>query len=249
MLGQVGPNAVLDPLVLGGASIIASIIGTFFVKAKKGRKIMNALRIVLGVLVFHSATASRNAPSYVSLVGLILTALMVVITEYYTATEYAPVRPCRGGFAKRADATNIIAGLAVATACDGAASALPSAASICWASYDRRSLRNCVAVISMLSMYGNHHRRIGSLGPITDNAGGIAVMAELPAVDSRHHGPIGRVGEYDGRRRPRATRSRAGSCRARAVWLYLIDLKHHLQNPASRFHMEPAQIEQALSFS
>src|SRR3712207_5834030 len=96
-------SAVVYPLVLGGASIIASIIGTFFVKTSEGGKIMGALYkgvIVSGVLAaiaFWFITDSMMGPDApklfgAAIIGLALTAAMVVITEYYTATEYAPVR-------------------------------------------------------------------------------------------------------------------------------------------------------------
>ncbi|HET9031710.1 MAG TPA: sodium/proton-translocating pyrophosphatase, partial [Dokdonella sp.] len=106
------PNAILYPIVLGGVSIIASIIGTFFVKTSEGGKIMNALykgvivSAVISAIAFWFVTRelfpagldvgngisiSSNSIFYCALVGLVLTGAMVVITEYYTATEYAPV--------------------------------------------------------------------------------------------------------------------------------------------------------------
>src|SRR5215468_3306878 len=101
-----GPNAVLYPLVLGGVSIVASIIGTFFVKAKPGGKIMNALYVgvgvsaVLALIAFVPVTQAFMAGSkfgvwnvyFCAVIGILLTVAMVVITEYYTATEYSPVR-------------------------------------------------------------------------------------------------------------------------------------------------------------
>src|SRR5699024_7799390 len=103
----VGPNGVLYPLVLGGASIIASVIGTFFVRTREGGKIMGALYkglIVSGVLAavmfyFITQWMMTASPAYsvwqlfgAALIGLGLTAALVVITEYYTGTEYKPVR-------------------------------------------------------------------------------------------------------------------------------------------------------------
>jgi K(+)-stimulated pyrophosphate-energized sodium pump len=187
VLVDMGQQAVLFPLVLGAISIVSSIVGTFFVSTKEGGKIMNALYkgvIVSGVL---SAIAFYFVSQWImgeramamwlcTLVGLMLTAAMIVITEYYTATEYTPVQHIASA-SQTGHATNIIAGLGVSMK----ACALPVLAvtmSI-WASYQLAGLYGiAVAATAMLSMTGMIVA-LDAYGPITDNAGGIAEMAGL----------------------------------------------------------------------
>ncbi|MFN8110537.1 MAG: sodium-translocating pyrophosphatase [Thermoleophilia bacterium] len=209
-----GKNAVLYPLALGGMSIFASIIGTWFVRVKEGGSVTAALYTGLGVATVISALgflpitnwllkgahgdAAGNGPIgswtdyyWCSLIGLGVTLGLVAITEYFTGTIWPPVKKVAKA-SETGHATNIIAGLAVSLKAT-AAPVVVIVAGIASAYKLGGYYGIGVAVMAMLSLAGIVVA-LDAYGPITDNAGGIAEMAELPDSVRAITDPLDAVG-------------------------------------------------------
>jgi len=203
-----GPSSawIEFPLMLGGVSIIASIIGTYAVKLGKNQYIMGALykglavagiiaavvfyllskKFIAGLSGVDAGVFTANTVFLTALIGLALTGLIVWITEYFTSQSFSPVKHIAAA-SQTGHGTNVIAGLAVSMKSTGMP-VIVIVASILGAYYlgggfagnpDGGLFAIALAAVSMLSMTGIVVA-IDSYGPITDNAGGIAEMAELP---------------------------------------------------------------------
>ena len=197
--GALQDSMMLYPLAIGGACIVTSVIGTFFVRLSSSQKIMPALyrgfivSAVLSAVAFWPITewvvgwntefmvggvASSGSDLFLcGLIGLVVTGLMVWVTEYYTSTEFNPVKSIAKS-SETGDATNIIQGLAISMqAC--AIPAIIIAAGIILAYLAAGLFGIAIAVTAMLALAGMVVA-LDAYGPVTDNAGGIAEMAELP---------------------------------------------------------------------
>src|SRR5437763_1439939 len=200
-----GTNLWLYPLTIGGVSIIASIIGVQFARVRPGGNVMNALyravivATVISALIFIPVTQAFDTTGRFSfgnlygsaLIGLAVTALLVGITEFYTGTRWNPVKSIAAA-SQTGHATNIIEGLAVGMQ----ATALPVvviAIGILVANHFAGLFGIGVAVMAQLSMTGLIVA-LDAYGPVTDNAGGIAAMADLPAAVRAITDPLDAVG-------------------------------------------------------
>lgn len=262
---------VVFPFLLGAIALAASIIGIIYVnvsKSKPGNALMGGVLVsavlaaigfwplthalfpdgikVDDVLTGRAATYSATGIYLATLIGLLMTGASVIITNYYTSTEYSPVRKIAKA-SETGHATNIIAGIGVGLH----ATALPV---ICigaaiWLSYSSAGLYGiAVAVMAMLAMSGIIIS-LDAFGPITDNAGGIAVMSGLPHEVRNVTDELDAVGNTMKAVTKGYAIASAGLAAVVLFGSYFVDLKHHLEANAATMHLDPAAINEMLSFS
>ncbi len=264
------PAAVIFPFVLGGVAIIASIIGILYVNVTKSSPtaaLINGV-IIAGALTAAAAypvvqqmfpaglqvknvlgsgealtTYSANGIYLAAVIGLLMTGAAVAITNYYTSTAYGPVRKIAAA-SQTGHATNIIAGLAVGQH----ATALPVlciGASI-WLSYYAAGLYGiAVAVMAMLAQAGIVIS-LDAFGPITDNAGGIATMSELPKEVRNITDELDAVGNTMKAVTKGYAIASAGLAAIVLFGSYFVDLKHHLETVR---HLSGPALDSVLNFS
>ena len=240
---------LLYPLLIGGIGIICSIVGGFFIKLGKSQGIMTALYKglaasgILAAIAFYPATTQllRNLPEKTqfniylcTLIGLAITGLLVVITEYYTSAKFKPVQKIAKA-SETGHGTNVIAGLAVGMKAT-AWPVLVIAAGILL-SYQLAGLFGiAIAAMSMLSLAGMIVT-IDAYGPITDNAGGIAEMADLPAEVRQTTDALDAVGNTT----KAVTKGYAIGSAALAALVLFADYTHSLGN-SSEFLLSTPQV-------
>ena len=266
--GGVSGVAVVYPFILGGLAIIASVIGVLYVNfssAKPANALMGGVLIsaflaalafwpvtnilfqgglkVTDVLSGSEAVYAAGGIYFAAIIGLVMTGAAVLITNYYTSTAFSPVRKIAQA-SVTGHATNIIAGIGVGLH----ATALPVlciAASI-WLSYSAAGLYGiAVAVMSMLSLSGIIIS-LDAFGPITDNAGGIAVMSGLPKEVRAITDDLDAVGNTMKAVTKGYAIASAGLAAVVLFGSYYVDLKHHLEVVR---HLTEAQIDTLLAFS
>src|SRR5437588_3877179 len=203
--GSAGKDLFLYPLAIGGVSIIASIVGVQFARVRHGGNVMNALyravlvATVISAAIFIPVTKAFSSSGNFSfghlygsaLIGLAITALLVGITEFYTGTRWNPVKKISAA-SQTGHATNIIEGLAVGMQAT-AAPVLVIAAGILIAHHFAGLYGIGIAVMAQLSMTGLIVA-LDAYGPVTDNAGGIAEMANLDESVRAITDPLDAVG-------------------------------------------------------